>query len=199
MFAAFPTPGRTLFVRVVIVVCIVLLTTGCGGNDSPGVEVAEGTDPAAWSRTVCTSLQAWIDDLKNRSIEHDRRMHEAESPVEARSATVDFYADQLAIADDFLRDLDQAGSPAIEGGAKAAQSFRRGFLIVRTELVKARERARDLPNDRANFIAMNNRIAESLEAAYSRMHRYFEREEERLTAPELDRIFRRTAKCQLEE
>lgn len=182
--------------RVVVVVCIVLLATACGGSDSPGVE---GTDPADWSRSVCTSLQAWVDDLRARSMEHDRRMDDAKGPGEARSATVDFYADQIAIADDLLRDLDRAGSPAVEGGAEAAQSFRRGFLIVRTALVQARERARSLPDDRASFIATNNRIAESLEAAYQRMDGYFEREDERLTAPELDRIFRRTAKCQLDE
>jgi hypothetical protein len=182
-------------VRVVIVVSVVLLMAGCGGSDSPGIE---GTDPTVWSRNVCTSLQSWIDDLKDRSIEHDRRMQQSKGPVEARSATVDFYADLVALADGLLRDLDEAGPPAVEDGAKAAQTLRRGFLTVRTALAKARERARGLPSDRRSFIAMNNRIAESIEAAFERMERYFDRMDKSHTTPELDRIFRRAAQCRLD-
>jgi hypothetical protein len=199
MFARLrPLEGLHL-VRLPLVICILLLTlmAGCGGSgpqDAEGTDdpAVEGTNPVVWSRNVCSSLHAWVDGIEAPAADLRRRARESNSPAEARSAIVDYYADLVALTDGALRDLDEAGSPAIENGAKVAQALKRGILILRTALAKARVRARGLPVERNGwdgFFAMNDRIADSISAAGERTERYFDRSEENFKTPELDRIF----------
>jgi hypothetical protein len=181
-----------------------MLVAGCGGSgpqdaEGTGESAVEGTAPAVWIRTVCSSLLSWRHEIiEVGGAELRGRYQEAKTPVEARSAVVSYYADGVTRTDDLLRALDEAGSPAVEDGAKVAQAFRRGFSILRTAFAKAREQAKGLPvdpNDRENFLAMNERIAESLDPAGERMERHFDRMEESLKTPELDRVWRRTSEC----
>ena len=170
--------------RVVIVVSVVLLMAGCGDSESRGVE---GTDPAVWARNVCTAFRNWRAPTNADLL---RRLEKPKGTVEARTVLIAFWGDAVARTDDFLRDLDAAGSPAVEDGDKMAQGLRRGIVILRTAFARAKERSRGLPvDDRESFVAMNRRIAESIEPAGERMERYFDRMDESLKTPELDRIF----------
>jgi hypothetical protein len=181
-----------------------MLAAGCGGSGSHDAErtddpAVEGTDPAVWIRNVCTSLLTWRNEIiEVGGTELRRRIQESKTPVEARSAIVDYYAEGVTRTDELLRALDEAGSPAVDDGATVAQAFRRGIVIMRTALAKATERVKGLPedpNDRERFLAMHEQIAETIEAAGERMERYFDGVEESFNTPELDRIWRRDSKC----
>jgi hypothetical protein len=181
-------------VRLLLVACLLLFMVGCGGSDSRGVE---RTDPAVWARNVCTSLLGWRN-FEGPSTDLRRRIQESKSPVEARSAIVAYWGDLLARTDDLLRDLDEAGFPSVDGGAKFAQALRGAILIMRTGFARARERASRLPVDpfdRETFLEMNERAAESVDTAGERLDRYLGRMGEGLNTPELDRIWRRTSEC----
>jgi hypothetical protein len=112
---------------------------------------------------------------------------------------VAYYGDLVSGTDELLRDLDEAGAPAVEDGNKAAKALRRGMSMLRTAFASARRQARGLPVDPAewdSFVAMNTRIADSIEPAGRRMERYFDRMDESLDMPELDKIWDRAPECE---
>src|SRR5687767_15381384 len=99
-----------------------MLAAGCGGSGSQEAEgtddrAVEGTDPAVWTRKLCTSLLTWRNEIIEVGGADLRvRIQESKTPVEARSAIVDYYADGVTRTDDLLRALHEAGPPAVEDG-----------------------------------------------------------------------------------
>ena len=128
----------------------VLVFAACGGDDGGGEEEAPQDVPVAdYVSDLCTSLTDWRDSVQNAESEfqQENALTGELAPEEAQEKLGAYLEDVQALTDDFVADLEAAGSPDVEGGAEVADQFVSGFEQFSAALGDLQGRVEELPTE----------------------------------------------------
>jgi hypothetical protein len=126
--------GRRMVGIAVLIPGLVLV--GCGG----------GTSPEDYAAAVCNSTGDWIDSLQG-SAEALQDSVNTDNPEEAKQLILDFLDDTINDTDELLGEVEEAGSPDVDGGEEFADDVTELFDQARDALANAQNEVEGLPTD----------------------------------------------------
>ena len=166
---------------------------GDGGGNGEGVRV----DANRWTADVCDALLTWRRDIESRAADVQQQASGARDLDRLKTVFTRYLEDTVESSDRALREIDRAGTPAVDEGQAIKADVRGAFRDVREILDGARQDAENLPTrDAQAFAAGAERIATTIESRFEDVEQTFVRIDEDYDAPELDEAFADTPACQ---
>jgi hypothetical protein len=138
-----------------VAVASVLVFAACGGDDEGGGD--EGGEEEASQQVpvddyvadLCNALINWRDSVQTVESEFQQENALAGDlpPEEAKQKLGSYLQELEGLTDDFVGDLEAAGTPDVEGGAEVADQFVTGFEQFSAALGDLQGRVEELPTD----------------------------------------------------
>ena len=122
---------------IILLASAALLVSACGEDESVSVD--------DYANDLCTALIAWTDAVRTSQTELQESSQPGQSPEDDRDALQRFVAQAVTASDQFVEDVEAAGTPETENGGEAADAFRAAAEATRSELAGARDDVADLP------------------------------------------------------
>lgn len=134
-----------------IALASVLVFAACGGDDGDGEEEEAPQEVSVddYVTDLCNALINWRDSVQETETEfQEENALTSDLPPEEAQAKLGTYLDELkGLTDDFVADLEAAGSPDVEGGAEVADQFVNGFEQFSAALDELQGQVAELPTD----------------------------------------------------
>ena len=128
----------------------VLVFAACGGDGSSEEDEAPQEVPVAdYVSDLCTALTDWRDSVQNAEAEfqQENALSGDLAPEEAKEKLGAYLENVQSLTDDFVADLEAAGTPDVDGGAEVADQFVSGFEQFSAALGDLQSRVEELPTD----------------------------------------------------
>jgi hypothetical protein len=143
---------------LVVAVASVLVFAACGGDDGgdDGGDEEEASQEVPvddYVADLCTALINWRDSIQTVESEfQEENALAGDLPPEEAKTKLGEYLDELeGLTDDFVADLEAAGTPEVDGGAEVADQFVSGFEQFRDALGDLQSQVEELPTDEEGF------------------------------------------------
>lgn len=134
-----------------------------GGVDGGG---AQAVTPGTYVKSLCTSVQSYVDDITTLSTDFAAGIDPAASVDEQKQAVLDFLDDSLALTDALIDEVDAAGVPDVEGGAAMVAGIAASFQEARDVLEAARARVEAASTeDPQAFAAELNEVGATIQSS----------------------------------
>jgi hypothetical protein len=152
---------RTL--TIAALVATLLVTSAAVGGGSASAAAPVKAKPAAWAKTVCTSLTTWIGSIE--SVSADASATPPATPADGKKALVKMVNASIAATKKLVKKVKKVGAPAVENGS-SVQSIVLGQLKqVQSTLTGAKATLQQLPtDDPAAFVAQSRTAQDAIEA-----------------------------------
>lgn len=134
-----------------------------GGGDEGG---AQPVTPGTYVKSLCTSVQSYVDDITTLSTDFAAGIDPAASVEEQKQAVLDFLDDSLALTDALIDEVGAAGLPDVEGGAAMVAAIAASFQEARDVLEAARARVEAASTeDPQAFAAELNEVGATIQSS----------------------------------
>lgn len=152
---------RTL--SIAALVGSLLVTHIALGVGSAGAAAPAKAKPAAWAKTVCTSLTAWIDKIESASASASATP--PATPADGKKSLVKMVSASISATKKLVKKVKKVGAPAVENGS-SVQSIVLGQLKqVQSTLTGAKATLQQLPTDDPSaFVAQSRTAQDAIEA-----------------------------------
>ena len=130
---------RPTMVLVGLAMALVLLPA-CSDDGGGGGDGEQAVTPEAYVRGLCTSVQAYVDDVTTLSTDFAAGIDPAASVDDQKQAVLDFLDDALALTSALIDEVDTAGVPDVEGGQAMVSAIVASFQEAREVLEAGRAR-----------------------------------------------------------
>jgi hypothetical protein len=117
------------------------MLSACGGSDR--------VSPTAYAHDSCTTLFVWLNAVQQHSNQISQALTPGATVKARRQALLDYVGTLVGETDTALEDLDHAGIPDVDDGARVAARLTGALEAVKTVLTNARSKLSDLPVDDA--------------------------------------------------
>lgn len=136
----------------------VLVFAACGGDDGGGEdqeeeEASQEVPVDDYVADLCSALINWRDSVQTVESEFQQENALAgDLPPEEAKEKLGAYLQELeGLTNDFVGDLEAAGTPDVEGGAGVADQFVSGFEQFSSALGDLQSQVAELPTDEQGF------------------------------------------------
>ena len=158
---------RLTKVLVGVAMTLVLLPAcsddGGGGGDGGG---EQAVPPGTYVKGLCSSVQAYVDDITTLSTDFAAGIDPAASVEEQKQAVLDFLDDALALTGALIDEMNTAGVPDVEGGAAMVAAVAASFEQARGVLEDARARVEAASTeDPQAFAAELNEVGATIQSS----------------------------------
>ena len=127
---------------------------------------AQTITPGTYVKSLCTSVQSYVDDITTLSTDFAAGIDPAASADEQKQAVLDFLDDSLALTDALIDEVDAAGVPDVEGGAAMVAAIAASFQEARDVLEAARARVEAASTeDPQAFAAELNEVGATIQSS----------------------------------
>jgi hypothetical protein len=139
-----------------------LVATGCGGGGKVGAE--------EYVASVCTEVGGWVEEVQARSDRLGRDVASVTANDARRDLLAEYFDDLIAVTDDHLAGMRDAGVPDVDAGQAVADAFVGVFEDAKAALEDARAKVDELPTDEpAAFAAAAGELGSSIESALTKV------------------------------
>jgi hypothetical protein len=178
----------------VAAVAFVLAVPACGGDGGDGG--TDGREAQAWVADVCSAVGSWVEGIQEEGTALGESAQGAENLQQARGQFVDFFDQVIARTERMLRQVGDAGAPAVEDGDAIAEDLHSALEPIQGVFEDARGDAANLPtDDPAAFQAGATEIGETVQREAAEIGEAFDRLEREYDVPELDEAFDEEEAC----
>jgi hypothetical protein len=137
---------------------LLLVATGCGGGGKVGAE--------EYVASVCTEVGGWVEEVQARSDRLGKDVAGLTANDARRDLLAVYFDDLIAVTDDHLAGMRNAGVPDVDAGQSIADAFVGVFEDAKAALQDARAKVDELPtDDPAAFAAAAGELGNSIESA----------------------------------
>jgi hypothetical protein len=137
---------------------LLLVATGCGGGGKVG--------PEEYVASVCTEVGGWVEEVQARSDRLGKDVASVTANDTRRDLLAEYFDDLIALTDDHLAGMRNAGVPDVDAGQAIADAFVGVFEDAKVALQDARGKVDELPtDDPAAFAAAAGELGNSIESA----------------------------------
>ncbi|HEU4480563.1 MAG TPA: hypothetical protein VFS18_01635 [Actinomycetota bacterium] len=150
---------------------VVGLLAACGGDGGD-----EGVAPDAFAADICGAASDWVASIQERAgaIQTD---FTSGDPEQGREVLGKFLDDVIRDTDDLIAQVDEAGTPDVDGGEEFADDLRAAFEESKEILVDVRADVEDLPDDPQQFAEAGQQMGVSIQEAFTEVSSSFEEPE----------------------
>lgn len=155
---------RKLWVGTVLVLAV---ATACEDGGTAGT--GDGTVSAEeYVAAVCTEITGWVEEVQARSEQVGQDVVTETTLEGQRGVLAEFLDDVVALTDDHLAGMRDAGVPDVEDGEQIAETLVGVFADARVVLADAREGVDELSTDdaaafQAGAVELGSGVATALE------------------------------------
>jgi len=154
------------FTMVVLGLAMVLVLLPACSNDGGDGGAAPAVTPGTYVKSLCTSVQSYVDDITTLSTDFAAGIDPAASADDQKQAVLDFLDDALALTDALIEQVDAAGVPDVEGGAAMVEAIAASFQEARDVLEAARARVEAASTeDPQAFAAELNEVGATIQSS----------------------------------
>lgn len=148
-----------------LAIALVLLPA-CSDDGGGDGGAASAVTPGTYVKSLCTSVQSYVDDITTLSTDFAAGIDPAASADEQKQAVLDFLDDALALTDALIDQVDAAGVPDVEGGAAMVEAIATSFQEARDVLEAARGRVEAASTDDPQaFAAELNEVGTTIQSS----------------------------------
>jgi hypothetical protein len=148
-----------------LAIALVLLPA-CSDDGGGDGGAAPAVTPGTYVKSLCTSVQSYVDDITTLSTDFAAGIDPAASADEQKQAVLDFLDDALALTDALIDQVDAAGVPDVEGGAAMVEAIAASFQEAREVLEAARGRVEAASTDDPQaFAAELNEVGTTIQSS----------------------------------
>ena len=126
--------GRRSVEMILLVAGMALVA--CGG----------GTSPEDYATAICNSGGDWVDALQGRADSLQNSI-DTDTPEEGKQILLDFLDGTIDDTDELLDEVEEAGTPDVDGGEEFADDVQDTYDQAREAFVNARNEVEQLPTD----------------------------------------------------
>jgi hypothetical protein len=150
---------------VVLGLAMVLLPA-CSDDGGGDGGAASAVTPGTYVKSLCTSVQSYVDDITTLSTDFAAGIDPAASADDQKQAVLDFLDDALALTDALIDQVDAAGVPDVEGGPAMVEAIAASFQEARDVLEAARARVEAASTDDPQaFAAELNEVGTTIQSS----------------------------------
>ena len=144
---------------------VLAVATACEDGGTAGT--GDGTVSAEeYVAAVCTEITGWVEEVQARSEQVGQDVVTETTLEGQRDVLAEFFDDVVALTDDHLAGMRDAGVPDVEDGEEIAETLVGVFEDARVVLADASERADELPtDDAAAFTAVVEELGSGVQTA----------------------------------
>jgi len=155
------------FNMVVVGLAMALVLLPACSNDGGGDgAAAPAVTPATYVKSLCTSVQSYVDDITTLSTDFAAGIDPAASADDQKQAVLDFLDDAIALTDALIDQVGAAGVPDVEGGAAMVEAIAASFQDAREVLEAARARVEAASTeDPQAFAAELNEVGATIQSS----------------------------------
>lgn len=170
----------------------VALLAGCGGGGDDF-----GRPPREYASSVCTAIDSWLEQVKDRSARLQEESQRIEGDLEqGKSLIVGYLDDAISYSDQLVEEVEAADKPDLDHGEAIAGEVRTAVERARTAFVDAREEADSLSTDDPEaFRRQAREIGQTLGRQGDAIEEALEGVSDRYGANELDQAFSNEDAC----
>jgi hypothetical protein len=128
------------FTMIVVGLAMALVLLPACSDDGGGDGAAPAVTPGTYVKSLCTTVQSYVDDITTLSTDFAAGIDPAASAEDQKQAVLDFLDDAIALTDALIDQVDAAGVPDVEGGAAMVEAIAASFQDARQVLEDARAR-----------------------------------------------------------
>ena len=148
-----------------LTIALVLLPA-CSDDGGGDGDAAPAVTPGTYVKSLCTSVQSYVDDITTLSTDFAAGIDPAASADDQKQAVLDFLDDALALTDGLIEQVDAAGVPDVEGGAAMVGAIAASFQEARDVLEAARARVEAASTeDPQAFAAELNEVGATIQSS----------------------------------
>jgi len=148
-----------------LTIALVLLPA-CSDDGGGDGDAAPAVTPGTYVKSLCTSVQSYVDDITTLSTDFAAGIDPAASADDQKQAVLDFLDDALALTDALIDQVDAAGVPDVEGGAAMVGAIAASFQEARDVLEAARARVEAASTeDPQAFAAELNEVGATIQSS----------------------------------
>ena len=146
--------------RLLAVACASVLVFGaCGGDDGDDGETAEETATETpieqeevpveqYVADFCGAMVDWQTSIQTLSTDFRENVFLSDLPPDQKRDELATYLSELrGLTEDFISEVEAAGTPDVEGGADVADQFLSGFQQLTGAIEGVEAQVSDLPTD----------------------------------------------------
>ncbi len=148
---------RSTSVRVMAVAAVsALLFTSCGGSDA--------IEPGAYAESMCNSVNDWVTAIQERAAGLEGEL--TGEAAQAKEKLDEFFGVAIDATDTLIAELEEAGTPDVDGGEGLAEDLIETFEKAKAALEEARGKVADLPeDDPAAFLEQSTALGTDIQTA----------------------------------
>ena len=144
------------FRLLVIALASVMVFAACGGDDGGGEEdggggletSSEEVPVEDYVADFCGAMVDWQGSIQELSTDFRDNVFASEIPPEDKKEELGNYLEGLhGITEDFIGEVEAAGTPDVDGGAEVAEQFLSGFRQLTTAIEDVQGQVDELPTD----------------------------------------------------
>ena len=137
------------WVRLLVVALAgTLLLGACGGGDDGDEPAQEEVPVEDYVADFCGAMVDWQTSIQDLSTDFRENVFTSDIPAEDKKEELGTYLSDLrGLTDDFIGDVESAGTPDVEGGEQVASEFLSGFRQLTGAIEEVEGQVGDLPTD----------------------------------------------------
>ena len=172
---------------------LVLFVGACGSGAVPGI--TKKSEPKAWAKDVCTAIVPWSTDLGKTLADFGDDIDQSADPGKVKTDYDATLAKAEKSTDKAIEGLDDAGEPDVKDGDKIAKEFNSSLENAKKAFSKARKDVKALDTgDKEKFYTelgkVSTQLGKDIESSGNKL--------EKISSPELDKVFDNEAACKNE-
>jgi hypothetical protein len=149
-----------------VAVAVVLLLGGCGGKSG---------NTEAFASKFCTAFGAWFGGITQENQKVNSTLGPNARPKEAKRRLHAFFDAVVKDTDQFLRSINSAGVPDVEGGDRFVAQMKESFGKFKATYERARDQVDGLPSEPAAFKSGVTKLTNTLQSSLSGVNEAFNR------------------------
>ena len=166
-----------------VALALALLLVACGGKSG---------NTEAFASRFCTAFGAWFGGITQENQKVNSSLGPDAKPKEAKRRLHAFFDAVVKDTDQFLRSINAAGVPDVEGGDRFVAQMKETFGKFKATYERAREQVDRLPSEPAAFKVGVAKLTTSLQNSLGGVNQAFNRP----PSNEIKQAFDKSATCQ---
>lgn len=153
-------------VGLVLALSLLAACSGDGEEGDGGGGTAQGVSADAYARSLCTSIQSYVDEVTTLSTDFASGIDPAASLEDQKQGVLAFLDDVLESTGRLIDGVTDAGVPDVEGGAAVVAAIEDSFQQARSVLEDARAQVEAIPvDDPQTFADQLNEIGSTIQSS----------------------------------